>query len=634
MAVTADTVQVVMEADVTSYIRDLKRADATFDGLISSMQTGLTQSGRAFSTLAVGANASANQVVTSATRMNTALASNSMNVGNIAAQFQDIGVTAAMGMNPMIIALQQGTQLSAALNQSVQAGQSPIRALGSAFTQILNPISLGTIALVALTAAAAQYFGTLLQDGKASEEELKKQEDAVRRVAEQWGDAVPALKAYVDQLDRAAQASDQEVALGVLSKEQMSSALSDVQALQSGFSDLDMQLRNLGADDNQVVQFYNSVNELGYALENGTATAEDVSRVTASLAVLQAGPGASALATFTAGWNALTSAIQAAISAQETAAAQATPEALASMAAKDAAEYVVQQKLINAMTAEELALHNEINRQRAQAERDGTAEALGEERIVELAKERLAAEERRRQIKTDDKGSAKSISEAEQEMQAVLDLIEALEYEYSIIGKSGEEQAISNALRQAGAMATEEQRARIEELVSATYSEQEAIRELDAMSKEWATTLQGATRGFIDDLIEGKSAAEAFSNVLSSIANKLLDVGLDNLFGKSGFNIAGLFGGGKATGGPVSSGTTYLVGEKGPELFTPSSAGNITPNHQLGGQGGVSLTFNTDATGADPAAIARLEAGQRRMAGEIIPTIRKEMATASKKGRS
>ena len=41
---------------------------------------------------------------------------NRFNTGNIAAQFQDIGVTAAMGMNPLQIALQQGTQLSAILN--------------------------------------------------------------------------------------------------------------------------------------------------------------------------------------------------------------------------------------------------------------------------------------------------------------------------------------------------------------------------------------------------------------------------------------------------------------------------------------------------------------------------------------
>ena len=39
---------------------------------------------------------------------------------------------------------------------------------------------------------------------------------------------------------------------------------------------------------------------------------------------------------------------------------------------------------------------------------------------------------------------------------------------------------------------------------------------------------------------------------------------------------------GRATGGPVTPGSTYLVGEQGPELFTPSGNGSITPNAALG----------------------------------------------------
>ena len=44
-------------------------------------------------------------------------------------------------------------------------------------------------------------------------------------------------------------------------------------------------------------------------------------------------------------------------------------------------------------------------------------------------------------------------------------------------------------------------------------------------------------------------------------------------------------------GGARQSGTPFLVGEKGPELFTPSNAGTVTPNHQLGG-GGATVNFN------------------------------------------
>ena len=33
----------------------------------------------------------------------------------------------------------------------------------------------------------------------------------------------------------------------------------------------------------------------------------------------------------------------------------------------------------------------------------------------------------------------------------------------------------------------------------------------------------------------------------------------------------------RANGGPVSSGQTYMVGERGPELFVPRTAGTIVP---------------------------------------------------------
>ncbi len=50
---------------------------------------------------------------------------------------------------------------------------------------------------------------------------------------------------------------------------------------------------------------------------------------------------------------------------------------------------------------------------------------------------------------------------------------------------------------------------------------------------------------------------------------------------------------GRAMGGPVSAGSPYLVGEKGPELFIPNSSGNIAPNSSLGG-----VVVNVDATGS------------------------------------
>jgi hypothetical protein len=77
-----------------------------------------------------------------------------------------------------------------------------------------------------------------------------------------------------------------------------------------------------------------------------------------------------------------------------------------------------------------------------------------------------------------------------------------------------------------------------------------------------------------------------------------------SLASKIGGLIGGAFGGGRAAGGPVMRGTTYLVGEQGPELFTPSSSGSIIPNNVLGRSGG--STINLTVNGAiDPEGTAR-----------------------------
>jgi len=63
--------------------------------------------------------------------------------------------------------------------------------------------------------------------------------------------------------------------------------------------------------------------------------------------------------------------------------------------------------------------------------------------------------------------------------------------------------------------------------------------------------------------------------------------------GIAGFGLQKLFGGGRAMGGPVNAGTTYMVGERGPELFMPNTSGTIVPNNRLSSQGTViNLTVN------------------------------------------
>jgi phage-related minor tail protein len=79
-----------------------------------------------------------------------------------------------------------------------------------------------------------------------------------------------------------------------------------------------------------------------------------------------------------------------------------------------------------------------------------------------------------------------------------------------------------------------------------------------------------------------------------------------------GFGV-GIVAGKRANGGPVAGGSTYLVGERGPELFTPSSSGNITPSHAMGG--GANITVNVN--GGDPDAVVRAIQKYARQNGAI-----------------
>ena len=78
-------------------------------------------------------------------------------------------------------------------------------------------------------------------------------------------------------------------------------------------------------------------------------------------------------------------------------------------------------------------------------------------------------------------------------------------------------------------------------------------------------------------------------------------------------NVNGRFRGARANGGPVMGGGTYLVGERGPELFTPSSSGNITPNGAMGG--GANITVNVMS--ADPNEVVRALQAYNRNVGKV-----------------
>ena len=119
------------------------------------------------------------------------------------------------------------------------------------------------------------------------------------------------------------------------------------------------------------------------------------------------------------------------------------------------------------------------------------------------------------------------------------------------------------------------------------------LKEENKVFQDIANTIQDGIVSAIDGAIQGtRTLGEVAQSVLSSITSTLIQAGVNSLLGGLFPNIFG-----KAKGGPVSSRTPYLVGERGPEIFTPSGSGMITPNHLMGG-GSTNIVVNVDASGS------------------------------------
>lgn len=176
---------------------------------------------------------------------------------------------------------------------------------------------------------------------------------------------------------------------------------------------------------------------------------------------------------------------------------------------------------------------------------------------------------------------------------------------------------------------------------------EELVIDVRARTDGFAADLEGVRRTLDSSLLDGFSRAGnvlengllsalrrgslgfddlrrvAFS-ALNEIAAHALQSGISSLFGGGsggsggggggignliGQTIGALFGlPGRATGGPVSPGRAFIVGERGPEMFVPTAAGRIETGGGLGQSGSdvrVAIQLAVPRGTAAPAALQR-----------------------------
>jgi tape measure domain-containing protein len=186
------------------------------------------------------------------------------------------------------------------------------------------------------------------------------------------------------------------------------------------------------------------------------------------------------------------------------------------------------------------------------------------------------------------------------------------------------------------------------------------------MAQRGAQGIGDAFSSSFQGIITGtQTAQEALASFFQNIAKSFLDMATEiiaqmvimyafkqllGLFGGGGSgigavgNFSGAFSGtassfnpasfgmelipGLANGGPVSSGQTYMVGERGPELFVPGRSGTIVANDKMGG-GGTNVVVNVDAKGSS---VEGNEQGANQLGRVISAAVQSELIKQQRPG--
>lgn len=210
--------------------------------------------------------------------------------------------------------------------------------------------------------------------------------------------------------------------------------------------------------------------------------------------------------------------------------------------------------------------------------------------------------------------------------------------------------ALADYLRTQQEMEQEAYERRKELILANIADEQERARLLAALDKKRADDLadqdesvrqarQAAldmgfafSSAFEDAILKGERFSNVLQGVYQDIARIALRVAITQPLGEAlGGGLKGVlpWGGGKASGGPISAGRAYLVGERGPEVIVPRSAATVIPNHALAGTGQVIVQNIDQRSGGAP-----VQTTQGMENGQIVIRnyIRDEVASAISSG--
>ena len=199
-----------------------------------------------------------------------------------------------------------------------------------------------------------------------------------------------------------------------------------------------------------------------------------------------------------------------------------------------------------------------------------------------------------KKVKSVNEGAVKLTKSAQDTMASLAEQKQNL-MEQLTLGEK--EAAIRKKIRDLLAQNPELKEKEVEAAVRGIAAVEEQLRQQEKINNLYKSIGQTIETGIVDAIqgaINGtKTLGDVARSVFSQIQRSLIQFGVNSL-------LTGLFPGSRlfrANGGPVSAGKSYMVGERGPEMFTPNTGGRITSNDDLSGS--TSIVVNVDASGSN-----------------------------------
>ena len=550
---------VLIEANTRSYENAMKKIQKQTDDAMQGVSGSVAKTRKAFQVIEGGAGKAAKATKLTARELT-----------QMQFQLQDIGVQLASGQSPFMTLIQQGSQIG----QMFGPGSSVMGALkatgAGVITFLTNPINLAILGFASAAAIVPKVYEAIAgPEARSAADMLKTLNEHVDSLAAGYEDvaksAREAMKVIesVDVLTVGFQRSENELKAG------LAAAISDLTGMVSH-----LRVEMMSADD--AMQFegisrgQQEIVDLVSKLQSGNMTVAEFRDQIARIALADnAEPDVRDLA------NALL---------------DATVEARGLEAALDGIGKATEQlqrtrkEQINDYLSGELRKQAK-GMQSMEVKDTGDGSSLRDSFYSNIEKQQRKAAQAANKLARERERAAEKVK---REQESVRSYITTLEQEIALVGASVLEKQKAANLNRLNASATDEQKARVEQLTETLYRNQQAWEAVDQATDFLADNAFDALMGIVDGT---SSAEDALKGLVKQIARAALEatlLGKGPLAGLFGVTpqtsaLGSLFGGllGRAGGGNVSPTRPYVVGERGPEVFIPNTAGKVVANQNI-----------------------------------------------------